>query len=269
MATFSDLTGIRLDVELNSADSTTLYTSTRRSQAINDGVAEFAALTECFVKRSTIACSCNTSEYFLSTIGDYARIAKEGLVEFWHTSSGGGSSARFTQLAGPDFPRNDELWLNRYQSGWRQSTTPVKCPPSYYIRHENGNEILGLEQPPSVGTSSNSVRLIVPYVARPAAMTSSTDVPFTVGTGIRSELTEYHQAFAHFGAYRLLPLIGDTDGAQQQLQKFLGYVARYQQNTRPKGGQVVTMARNYLRDARTKSRRDQDLSLNRDPRWSW
>ena len=38
MAQFSDLTGFRLDIELNSDDSTQLYTSTRRSQAVNDGV---------------------------------------------------------------------------------------------------------------------------------------------------------------------------------------------------------------------------------------
>jgi hypothetical protein len=172
-------------------------------------------------------------------------------------------------MAGPDFPRNDELFLNRYQSGWRQSTTPITYPQAYYIRHDGGQEILGLSEPPNVG-SSDTVRVIVPYVARPQAMTASTDVPFTDTSGTtRNDLTEYHQGIAHFAAYRLLPLIGDQQGAQAQLQKFLGYVARYQQNTRPKGGQVVTMARNYLRDARDRGSRDRDLSLSRDPRWSW
>ena len=42
MPTFDELTGILLDQELHSADSTTLFTSTRRAQAVNDGQAEFA-----------------------------------------------------------------------------------------------------------------------------------------------------------------------------------------------------------------------------------
>lgn len=266
MSQFSDLYGERLSVELNNADTTQLYTSTRRQQAINDGVAEFAALTECYVRRSTVACSCNVTEYALSTISDFARIAKEG-VEYWHTSSGS-SLSRFTQLAGPDFPRNDELWRNRYEFGWRQSTTPVEFPQGYYVRMDGGKTLVGLSEPPDVG-SSDTVRLIVPYVARPQAMTNSTDVPFTDTDGnTRNDLTEYHQAAVHFGAYRLLPLIGDMQGAQAQLQKFLGYVARYQQNTRPKGGQFVTMGRNYWKDAR-RGGRDADQTWSRDPRWSW
>jgi hypothetical protein len=268
MAQFDDLYGARLNLELNNSDSNVLYLTTRRQQAINDGVAEFAALTECYTRRSTLALSCNTAEYVLSTISDYVRIANPG-VEYWHTSSGGGSSAKFTQLAGSDFPRDDEMFLNRTAFGWRQSTTPVSFPQGYYLRAEGGKAILGLSEPPSVG-SSETVRVIVPYVARPQALTSSTDVPFTdTGGFTRSDLTEYHQAAVHFAAYRLLPLTGDLQGAQLQLQKFLGYVARYQQNTRPKGGQVVTLARHYLREARAHGSRDGDRSLSRDPRWSW
>lgn len=265
MATFGDLSGERLTVELNNSDTTQLFTSTRRSQAINDGIAEFAALTECYVRRSTVACSCNVTEYTLSTISDFARIAKEG-AEYWFTSSG--SSPRFTQLAGPDFARHDEAWRNRYEFGWRQSTTPVEFPQGYYVRSDGGKTVIGLSEPPDVG-SSDTVRLIVPYVARPPAMTASTEVPFTDAAGnTRSDLTEYHQASVHFAAYRLLPLTGDTQGAQEQLQKFLAYVSRYQQNTRPKGGQFVTLGRNYWKDAR-RAGRDADLTWSRDPRWSW
>ena len=61
MPTFEQLWRTRLDVELNSV-STNLFTSTRRQQAINDAQDEFADLTECFVRQSTIACSCNVTE---------------------------------------------------------------------------------------------------------------------------------------------------------------------------------------------------------------
>lgn len=243
---FDRLTGAALDLELNSNDSNTLYTSTRRQQAVNDAQQEFAALTECYVRRSTISVSCNTAEYVLSTISDFARVAAQGLPEYHHVSSGG----RLTQLAGEDFPRRDELFRNRYASGWRASTTPVLAPSGYYLRKEGGRLILGLAEPPRVG-SSETAKLLVPYVARPAPMTASTSLPFTDASGnTRSDLEEYHQALPHYAAYRLLPLIGDTDGANAQLNKFLGYVARYTQNERPKGGSYMTTGRDYLRSMR-------------------
>lgn len=267
MPTFEDLYTSRLDLELNNSDSNVLYTTARRKQAVNDGVAEFASLTECYVRRASIPVSCNTAEYALSTIADYSRVYQQGLIEYHHTSSGASSIAKFTQLAGDDFPRRDELWLNRYEPSWRTSTTPAQFPQYHYVRPSGGQLVVGLSEPPKVG-SSETARLVVPYVARPQSMVNSTDVPFTDTSGnTRQDLVEYHQAASHFAAHRLLPLIGDEEGADRQLQKFLSYVKRYLDNMRPKGGQHVTVARSYYRSAQR--RPDTDASLDRDPRWRW
>jgi hypothetical protein len=145
---FDEMYGERLNLELNSSDSNTLYTSTRRQQAVNDGVKEFAALTKCWVRRSTVTVSCNVAEYVLSTITDFARISPQGLPEFHLTSSG--SSAQTTILAGEDFPRRDELWNNRFNTGWRQSTTPG-LPRSWYLRNDGGVQRFGLDIRPDVG----------------------------------------------------------------------------------------------------------------------
>jgi hypothetical protein len=258
MAQFDELYGSLLDLELNSNDSNTLYTSTRRQRAVNDGVREFVSLTECYVRRSSIACSCNTAEYNLSTLSDFMRFAAEGLTEYHHRSSGGS----LTQLAGEDFPRRDELWRNRSTPGWRMSTTPVLAPSGYYVRRDGGRYLVGLAEPPRVG-SSETATLVVPYVAKPPAMASSTDVPFTDTSGnTRHDLEEYHQAPVHYAAAKLLPLIGDREGAAEQMTKFLGYVARYTQNTRPKGGTYMTASRPYLSDARRPVGRTV-------PGWTW
>jgi hypothetical protein len=258
MPQFDDLYGARLDLELNSNDSNTLYTTARRQQAVNDGQREFAALTECYVRRSSIAVSCNTVEYVLSTIDGYTRLAADGLPEYHHLSSGG----RLTQLAGEDFPRRDELYRNRYAPGWRASTTPVLTPSGYYLRREGGRAILGLAEPPRVG-SSETAKLVLPFVAKPTPMAASTAIPFTDTSGYtRHDLEEYHQALPHYAASKLLPLIGDVQGAADQMNKFLGYVARYHQNTRPKGGTYMTAGRAYLRESQRPSGRTV-------PGWTW
>lgn len=260
---FGEMYGERLNLELNNSDSNTLYTSTRRQSGINDGVREFAALTECWVRRSTLAVSCNVAEYVLSTITDFARVSPQGLPEFWITSSG--SSGTTTILAGDDFPRRDELWNNRYASGWRQSTTTLGLPRSWYLRNDAGRQLIGLDIGPDVG-SSETAKLVIPYVARPEPMTASTNVPFTDTNGrTRVDLIEYHQAPVHYAAYKLLPLIGDYEGANTQLQKFLAYVTRFLQNARPKGGTHVTLARNYLQSARR--RRDWDADVPTAPNY--
>lgn len=252
MAIFEDLYSAKLDLELNSSDSNTLYTTARRKQAVNDGFVEFADLTECFIRQSSIAVSCNTTEYMLLSSGvlggstDYTRLAVQG-VEY-RVRSSGSSATWVTWLSGDDFVQRPIEWRNRQMSGWRQSTTPT-TPTGYYIRQDGGNLVIGLDVPPKVGSSQHA-ELIVPYVARPAAMTSTGEVPFTVNSTTRYDLTLYHQAAAHYAAYKLLPLIGDEQGSQSQLQKFMGYVTRYLQSARPKGGTFVQFGVNYLRNAR-------------------
>ena len=252
MATFEYLSGPALNLELNSADSNTLYTSTRRQQAINDAQEEFADLTDCLIRQSSITVSCNTAEYMLLSSGtlggstDFVRLAAQG-VEYRVRSSGSTWTWK-TWVGGDDFPQRPIVWRNRAAAGWRQSTTPSD-PTGYYIRPDGGNLYLGFDRPPRVG-SSQLAELLVPYVARPAPMTSSAAQPFTVNSSVRLDLALYHRALPHYAAYVLLPLIGDEQGSNSQLQKFMGYVTRFLHSARPKGGQAVLLGQNYLANAK-------------------
>lgn len=248
--TFETLYATELDLVLNSGDSNVLYTTVRRKQAINDAQSEFADLTECLIRQSSIACSCNTAEYALLSSGvlsgstDFVRLAAQG-IEYIRTDS----NDVVTQAAGDDFPERPIQWQNRHEPGWRQSTSVVDVPRGYYLRPDGGNLYIGLYDRPDVGSSESAV-LRVPYVAMPSAMSIASDEPFSVGGSVRTDLRLYHRALPHYAAYKLLPLTGDESGADAQLQKFLGYVARYKQSTRPRGGQFVSFARDYRREAR-------------------
>ncbi len=256
MAIFEALYSHLLDREINNNSSLagSPFSSTNRQQAINDAQEEFADLTECFVVQSTIACSCNTAEYSLLGSTAFTRIAKQG-VEYHLVSSNG----TLRTMAGEQFPRRDIDWLNRNEPNWRESTTPVEFPSGYYVRGDSASLVIGLVDPPDIG-SSESGTLVVPYVARPAAMTSANEEPFQG----RLDLKVYHRALPHYAAYKLLPLMGDDAGADKQLQKFMGYVQRNLQDQRPKGGTHVLMGRNYFRESRGRGR-ETDRSL--DPRF--
>lgn len=256
MANFEKLYSGDLDVQLNSNDSNTLYTTARRQAAINEGLEEFADLTECLIRQSSVSVSCNVSEYMLLSSGtlagstDYTRLASQG-VEYQVKSSNG---AWLTQISGKDFPRRDIEWLNSYDCGWRQSTTPM-TPTGYYLRPEGGNVYFGLNRKPTVGSSQHA-KLTIPYVARPAPMASTGEIPFTVNSSVRYDLTVYHKALPHYAASILLPLIGDMEGSQRQFTLFMSYVTRFLQAMRPKGGQHITTSKNYLQDARRGRGRD-------------
>jgi hypothetical protein len=260
MATFDQLIGILLDQELHSADTTVLFTSTRRAQAVNDGLCEFADLTECLIRVSTVTASCNVTRYNLlasTTLGstDFVRLAPRGL-EYHLLSSGGGSSARLTQLAGDDFLRRDIEWLNLYEPGWRQSTTP-QMPTGYLLDESSGTFTIQLDYPPDIG-SSEAAQIVVPYVARPALMTSSTDVPFTIGANTRTDLLPFHLALVHYAAHQLEKLRGDDTASDRQFAKFLAYTQKFTEKWRKRGGAQVTMVKNYLRSPRGGAGRVQD-----------
>jgi hypothetical protein len=251
VANYELLTGAWLDQELRSADSTVLFTTARRNQAVNDGAAEFADLTECLLRVSTVACASTASEYNLlssAVLGstDFTRLAARG-PEFHLLSSGG----QLTQLSGDDFPRRDIEWLNKYEPGWRTSTT-TQMPTGYYVDESDGRYLFGLNHRPDIGSSETGV-LLVPYVARPELMTSTGDVPFTVGSNVRTDLMPFHMAIVHYAAHNLEKLRGDEQASDRQFAKFMAYVEKYTQKVRKKGANFVTQARNYLKDARRKS----------------
>lgn len=261
---FEKLYKAELSLQLNHSDTSVLFTSTRRQDAIRQAEEEFNDLTECLTKVSSVACSCNVTEYALTTSTggstNFIRLAKQG-VEYHLTDSNG----TLRTVSGDQFPRRDIEWLNRYSPNWRESTTPVEFPPGYYVREDGGQVYIGLITPPDIGSSETGT-LVVPFVPQPDVMTSSGAEPFTVGGTARTDLRIYHKALPHYAAYKLLTLTGDKQEANEQLQKFMGYVQRFTQNQRPKGGTHVTVARSYFGEAR-RTGADVDRSISSDPRF--
>lgn len=280
MATFEALAKTRLTIALNNSDTSVLFTGTRRRDAVNEGMEEFADLTECYLRRRTITISCNVSEYVLTstTVGipstgagaadmstDFVRLAQQS-AEYRVRSSGGSTARYVTYLTGDDFPQRTVGWLNREYQGWPQSTSP-RVPTGFYLRADGGELALGLDAPPLV-KSSEIAQILVPYVAKPERMTSTGDLPYSRGSATRPDLIPYHQALTDYAAAKLLPLVGDETGAQAAIQRFLGYVQRYLSFMRPKGGRFVSMHRDYLRDARRRGR-DDDRDARLPPsQWS-
>lgn len=244
MAIFSSLYTGLLDQELGTDDSTQLFTTARRKRAVNDGIAEFAKLTDCFQRRATVTLTGGTAEYDLNTTsvisgGDFARFSKEQ-VEFRYTDAAGD----VTILAGDDLVRRDVEWLNRYEPGWADDTTASsvqQLPVAYYQRFDNGAAYLGFYPKPCTGSSASAVA-IVPYIAHPAPLTSDTSEPFAG----RVDLRPYHRGIVHFAAYQLEKLRKDDQASDRQLQRFMGYVQQYLQDMRKRGGTALTFAKAYF-----------------------
>jgi len=248
---FSSLYSARLDEELGTDDASVLFTTARRKAGITRGVREFAELTECFQRWQTVTIVGGTAEYNLNSTtvipdGDFIRLAMTP-VEFEHTDK----SSNVTILAGPDdLPLVDIKWLDANEPGWRLSTVASsisQMPSVYYLRPDGGNLFLGFWPPPSTGSSEAAIAR-VPYIALPPA--STVGEPYTVNSSVRGDLRPFHQAAVHYAAHQLEKLRRDDQASDRQLQKFLGYVTRFLQNTRRKGGHMVQSAGNYFNRAR-------------------
>lgn len=247
MPTFSDLYSSRLIQELGT-DETRLFTTARKKNAINAGLLQFVDLTECLLRQSTLTSSHGVREYdLLSTAllagsSQFLRLSKQG-PEYHFTSTTG----RVTYTAGDDFPRREIPWLHQNAPGWRESTAGT--PQSYYLRPDGGHLYFGVDTPPTINsTAGESGQFVIPFVAKPPTLTSDTSIPFTFGTVTRTDLEPYHQAAVHFAASDLEKLRVNKDASQMQLQIGLGYVQRYLQMLRPKGGAQVRSARNYFQE---------------------
>lgn len=244
MTAFSSLYTGRLDRELGTDDSTELFTTARRKSAVNEAIQEFAKLTDCFQRRSTVAVTGGTAEYNLNSTsvisgGDFSRFSKEQ-VEFRYTDASGD----VTILSGDELVRRDVEWLNRYQPSWADDTTASsvqQLPIAYYERFDNGARYLGFYPKPCTGSSASAVA-IVPYIAQPATLTSDTSEPFSG----RSDLRPYHQGLVHYAAYQLEKLRRDDAASDRQLQRFMGYVQQFLQDMRKRGGVGLTFARSYF-----------------------
>lgn len=260
---FVELYASKLDYELGTNDSAVLFTTARRKMSVNEGLREFADLTECWSRESTISIVSGTAEYSLmSTVNlpgeDFVRVDAVG-PQYRYTDA----SSQLTVLAGDDLPRRQEPWLNAADPGW-QASTGATYPMSWYLTAQDGRFSLGLYPPPSLTTGSTAV-VRLPYVARPSSLVDDTSVPFTDPSGVtRQDLQPYHQALVHYAAHRLELLRKDTGASDRQLQKFLGYVQRYIQAKRQPAGQTIRPSRQYF--ARSHRRGDDDSGL-KAPWW--
>lgn len=240
MATFSALYDDALHTELGSNDTAVLFTSARRKHAINEAYRQFADLTECYVKQSSMAWSTGVQESALSTISDFVRVASQQPVFIISDSNG-----QQQILAGDDFPQRDIPYLDHAEDGWRSTQTGY--PSGWYLRTDAGSQYFGLDRRFDVSTGSTlSGKLVLPYVALPSSLTNDTSVPFNG----RPDLLMYHQALVHYAAHDLEKLRKDQEASDRQLQKFQGYVARFLGNDRPKGNRSVRTAVPYFRNAR-------------------
>lgn len=252
MPQFSNLYSSRLTMELGTDDSTRLFTTGRRKNAINAGLLQFADLTECLLRESTVTSSHGVREYdLLSTVtlagsSAYLRLSKQGPE--YHFSD---SAARIMYVAGENFPRREIEWLNQNSPGWRGSTGGT--PGGYYERIDGGHRYFGVDVPPQiVSTAGESGQFVIPYVAKPPVLTSDTDMPFMVGGVYRGDLEPFHQAAVHFAASDLEKLRVNTQAVQTQIQIALGYVQRFLQTFKPKGGAQMRSARKYFGDVKRK-----------------
>jgi hypothetical protein len=250
MTEFSTLWGRLLTQELGTDDSTQLFTDARRQAGINDGLREFAELTECCVRTATITLTGGTQEYDLNSTYisglDFVRLAAKQSVEVSYTDA----SSKTQIVTGDDLRQRDVAWLNRYQPGWRDTSTAAssggQLPSAFYLRPDASHLYLGFVPVPSTGSSA-SMTATVPYVPYVAALSASTDVPYRFTGFSRDDLRPFHMAAVHYAAHQLEKLRRDDQASDRQLQKFLGYVTRYLQGLRQKGGTSLTFARTYFR----------------------
>lgn len=262
MAQFSQLYGDDLSNELGTNDTSVLFTDARRKHAINVGYRQFADLTECWIKRSTVTVSSSAQEFNLNSTtilsgGDFNRIAPEGPA-FVKTDTAGNQQI----IAGEqDFPEVAIPAMDAVSGEWRSTETPG-TPSGWYRRKQGSALFFGLDRPANVSTSETA-ELVIPYVARPSSMTSDTQIPFSDSNGYSRELDEYHQAPVHYASHLMEKLRRDDERAGQQLQAFMGYVTRYNAQNRPKGARQVRKTP-YFRNARYRS---DDAGSLRAPSW--
>ena len=188
MATFGDLYGNALHVELGSNDTQILFTGTRRRHAINEGLRQFADLTECLRTQSTVTVSSGGQEYNLNSTtvlpaGNFLRLSDQGPVYQVSDTSG-----NLRTVAGEDFPQREVQWLDAADMGWR--STSAGTPTAWYLRPDGAALYFGLDCPANVSTSETA-QLIIPYVPNPSSMTASTSAVFAFAGVPRQDLQPY------------------------------------------------------------------------------
>lgn len=243
--TFVELYGEDLDRELGTTDRTQRFTTARRKAAINDAQMEFIERTECLSGEFTVSVVDGTAEYDLES----------GVVNIIRVGKGGPSLKRVDATAtiyieGPDdFPQTNPPLLTRLTPGWR--SLEAGTPGGWYLRRDGGSLYFGLTPPPDI-PSGETWSLLVPCVVRATDMVNDTDKPFTISGGTSpGTLTPWHPALVHYAAYLLEKYRKDPQRSGVQVQLFDSYVQRYLKQDRPKGGQMIQLATNYRKNARS------------------
>ena len=243
---FSDLYDDALHIELGTNDTSVLFTTPRRKHAINEGIRQFADITECLTRQSTIHCTNASREFNLNSTlviasADFLRVAAQGPV-FQVSDSNGIQQT----IAGDDFPQRAIPYLDAADEGWRSTNTGT--PSGWYLRADGGALNFGLDRPVGLSTeTTQTAKVILPYIANPSSMTGDTQVPFTFNGYARTDLMPYLQAAVHYAAHNLEKLRKDKEASDVQLQKFMGYVQRYHAQRPKKGAKGVRAARSYFR----------------------
>jgi len=245
VSTFLQLYGEELSVELASSDTSILFTTARRKQAINDGMNDFVRQTSCTKKYGSISLTDEVGEYDLySLLTDYVRLDGDVWVSIYD-----GTDYRY--LSGDDLPRRDPEELDFISPGWRAAS--VGTPNAWYLRENTGTLLLGLTPAPDIA-ATETWAAGVPYIANPTTMTADGNYPFTVGGAVILKLTPYHRALVHYAAAKLESLRKNYDGVTRQTQLYIGYVAQYLRQMRQEGGHTIQLARNYFQESQRGAR---------------
>jgi hypothetical protein len=252
---FNELYGPALDHELGSYDTTQLFTTLRRKNAINRAHKEFARLAKISLSREVIIpVTTGTAQYDLdaASVQRFVMFGRAPLRLRHNTVATGARTVESLIV-------RSTAYLDEVAPGWRD-TTSSGAPQ--YIAHDplNGVNYLRFSPTPSI-PASETWELVVPIQANAADMTNDTDVPFDG----RPDVEPYHWALAHFAAGILERLRKDPEAEQVQVQKFGAYLEDWNaKSTRPPGAHKrVFMQRDYLGEV---SRARGGITVQGDPR---
>lgn len=242
MATFLELYGEELSIQLSSTDTSNLFTTARRKAQVNNGMREFVRLTECVKKTASIPMVDETAAYDLeATATDFSWLSEMEGISI--ARDNGTTVTYLTEGERGGLTRVDKRRLDREHPGWRAADPGT--PRYVYQDTEGGTTLLGFYPPPDI-PATETWTLSVPYVPQVADMTAPDDEPFTFSANVAIRLRPWHLAVTHYAAYKLETARKQYAQAKAQLEAFSGLVKDYLDKQRPPGGDVVAYAHDYI-----------------------
>lgn len=240
--TFEELWGEELDIQLSSKDRTNLFTTARRKAQVNNGMREFARLTECVKKTASIAMVDETATYDIeATASDFWWLCEQEGISI--ARDNGTTVTYLVEGERGGLTRVDKRRLDREHPGWRAADPGT--PRYFYLDTDGGQSLLGFYPPPDI-PATETWTLSVPYVPEVPDMTATSDEPFTFSSNVAKRLRAWHMALVHYAASKLETARKQGNNEKAQLEKFSGYVKDYLDKQRPPGGDVVAYAHDYV-----------------------